>query len=635
MIKEMFKKLQLNESLVIFLLSIFYTLFAIFIYPTYNVEKEDQIFYTPPILQKIDENILKNDFLLQKPQTDFTLYDELIAFFANDVDDLYKVYFWGTVISFLFLFTGIILISYGLTKNYYFSLFIPFIFLLAHAGGVCNAVFTYDWMFSFEQEIHARSLATALSILVLGLFLNKNYISSFFLSGIAILIHVITILPLLFFMFLYKIYSEFLSQKNYKFFLYFLLPFFGILTLLIFSKGGGESSKFFQFMDSEWETFSRNRSNYLFMFNWFDQIENWRKVLFPLFCFSGISLLSPHLSKKVKKIFLFFWVMFLIFIILYAIGFEYLKLVLLLQFQFLRFIIWLKILSIILFFWHGINELKELKKINYYQFLLIIGLVGSLLDFDSLLPIYFLLLLIKLPILTFKNFLKSFSGKILLTFILTFSILKYSSFVDFLKGLLFYSKGTVDEFVFNGILLELLNNLNRVTLVLLIILFLHFVLFKKLKNKKLLFISFFILISIFSYQVYSPSNFSYEDEDCLNFEKEKSFIPIKNYMDQFYKKEILLITSLKKEKSQCLRRQLNWSLFWTPVEGAQGNFDRSYAMECLKRKDIVKNLSHNLNVLEQDYPEVKYLILSKKEDFEGWQLAVESNPYYLYKKEED
>ena len=425
-------------------LALFYTFISIFIYPKYNTEKEDQNFYTPAILKNADNTLFNRDFLFFSAQTKYSFYDEFIGFFVNDVDDLYYVYFYFSIFIRVIFFLGIILICQGISKNFYFSLLCPIIFILTHSGYICNTRFPESWLFSFGVELHARSFVISFLCLALGFLCVSNFFMTWILTLFSLPMHFITAFPFLIFLIIYqfsrfylfnktkinlnfffknlhiksckknlqKIFSKNLSQKFFiKNLFYASIIFFIIFCLYFLTQIS--ISNFLKKIDPEWFEFIQ-KYDYLFIENFFLHLNNNFKVTIPIILFYLIFQNSKNISNHTKQILKYICLMFAICLIFYFIGFKLLGFVIFVQLQLFRFLIFIKLILITGLTYHFLAEFIKNKKLNAQSlcnFLALISFLGNFYSFGFIFfIIYFqqILDLHKNKSLYFKNKIISF-----------------------------------------------------------------------------------------------------------------------------------------------------------------------------------------------------------------------------------
>lgn len=602
------------------ILAIFYTFFSVLIFPGYRTESEDQSLYTPAVLQHKNPKLFTRDFLMSNTQTKATLYDEFVASFLVNESSIYPVYFFLSLFSRFLFFLGIILISKGISRSTLFSLFAPILFIIGHAGFICNALAPSSWLFSFDLELHARSLAISLLCFSLGLFLIKKDFLAWLLGSSAILVHLVSAIPFFAFLGVYTLKRELLSPKeNRKYFKYFLLPAaaFGILTInTILSKSPGrEGIQFLAFIDPAWETFMEERTSYLFPLKWLFSEANFPTVIVPLFIFFFISQRNNFLKKESKKIFQY-WVGIVLSLIAIGIsGFDFFKIALFAQLQFLRSLLWLQILLPISAFFVLFEACKKNYKKHFFKTLIFsFAVLGIILQNPSFSPFF----LASLYLLN-GFYRKYFRLPLLL-----------GTIVAFLLQLIFLALYLVSPELGPKALLKnfLIHSLKISVSFLLLFLYLFIAKKGEILNMpkvrtagiKLTFVC-LLLASAYISQNY--------EHIVINNRCSPSYCQMLKWTRKNTNNQSLFFVEEDLRIERTLRSRFYKNIFVAVLDGAQGTFSRIYALEWLARSKLAENPKENLEILENKYA-VDYAIMSKKTVLPR-QIVFENKGFRIYK----
>lgn len=191
-----------------------------------------------------------------------------------------------------------------------------------------------------ESELHPRFLSLALGLFFLALLLNKKIIASAIVWGVAFLIHPLSSLPfLVFYAWKILVSKDFVFSKKILFWILPLL--FFIFPLMNISQIMGNGNPLI--IDSKWLEILRNRSYYLFITSW--EFEKIAKTLVDGIMLGFLFYLWKKDDRKdIRKDFLALFGIALLFLGLSFLLVDILHIALFTSVQFARFLALWKIL---------------------------------------------------------------------------------------------------------------------------------------------------------------------------------------------------------------------------------------------------------------------------------------------------
>lgn len=630
------------KTLLPFFASIFYAFFSILISPGYKINFEDQNYYTPAFLQKIDSTLFTRDFLLFSSQTKYSFFDEFISFFIPNTSFFYETYFVFYFLSLVIFFIGIYLITKFLTKDFLYALLMPAIFIFIFTGTFINSLPPLEWNFSYSWTFHPRFFVTSILTFSLGLFLHKKDFWAWFIGTIGILFHSITAIPFLFFLGIFTLIEKIWKKRDFKYLFYYLLPCLGISSFFFLNENSSETFSFFSYLDGEWEMVLTQHLDYLFFLNWFVSTVIF-SVLIPLFLFYALILESKTFNKKKERLINYFGGILFIFLFFYFLFFEVFHINFFLQLQFLRFFVWLKILLFIAVVFVFLKKLTQ-ENSQKRQLIIFLALLGILMKNN-----YFFIFWL-LSFFIFKNEKKKtiFTNwiEVLLFFIFVlsyYSVIKISDSIPYFvwKSLGF---GTICILVLEKFV-TFMKDLLPVILIISI-----YKIGKDLRAKlNFLYVGVFLSMGIIiggyffikTFQnISKPLVCDFSENTCL----------LKKWIKMNVKKNELILLAEEKQKPESflndsemsflrnldfsreiyfyLRNKLHKNLFVAYSDRGQGTFNRAYALEWKKRLKMADNPMKYISELEKEY-RVDYIISMSPLNID-WEIIYKNSSYFVY-----
>ena len=654
----------------------FLAIFSIFIFPGYNVEKEDQQFYTPPILQKIDPQIYNDDFFMKNAQTQATIFDELVAFFCHQKSDIYWVYFFLSIFSRFLFFSGIFLFAYKLSDEKIFAFLSPAVFIFFARKFICNGLPPDSFLFHFALEVHPRSFAVSILVFALSFLFFQKFFWTFFIASLAILIHPITALPVIGFLSLFFLGSEIIAWPNnfkiknwkihWKNFFYFLLPlsFLLIIFLILFleKKSGNSGLDIFARVDDKWFEFFKIRTGYIFLRPFLFSFDNLKNIFLPLIIFYLISVFSQKINTVFKKFISTLFFVSIFYLLLGFLGFEIFRFAIFTQFQFSRFLIFLRIFLFITTFFALFAEIFLNKKREISEKIIFsLALWGIIFKLEFFLPFFLAAAGILSNKFNSKKQKNIFNYLFFLFFFLGILLFKNTPTVKLFWELFsnFFRNIFVDFKISLGIFLAVFKRIFLPLAIFLgIIFYYQFSNFKKyfessflatflempffsvdtkVKSKK--YFKFYFLIIFLGIFVFSINA---KIKNIENFIEKTDITILRNddigKLLRFVKENIpndKLILSQTSRKY--IRNRLFKNIFVAHIDGAQGTFSRQYALEYLYKMELLENPQKFRRILQKKY-QVDFFIGTRKKNkhnlnqfgptiFSAGEYFVQKNPW--------
>ncbi len=613
-------------------LSLIYTLFSLFIFPGYYTEREDQKFYMPPLFHVTEPTAYSRDFLMKNTQADASFFDEIVGLsFFGDPNNIYRGIFWVSVLSQFLFFLGITCIAYALSRHWIFALVAPTFFLIGHEGFICNALPSQSWIFSYGTELHARSLAISLLTFALGLFLLGRALLSWILVSIGILIHIVSALPIAFFMGIYTLFRDVIQDKKYFSLTYFFIPLFALTILLISMNGNsGNEMGFFTIVDPEWIAFMKERVPWIFFTNHFGSPNIVLIIYIPLFLFALASYWSTAFSPKQKYSIVLFCSSGIALMLMGFIGFDVFHIALFGQFQLYRIAIWLKIILLISFLFVCFNEYVKPRSTLYEKLLFgtsaIIALYGGTAFF---LPLSIVLLIGVILLLKRKVFMEHkwlFLPVLMVTLLILFGIELWSTefATQMANGKDFITHIISDPLLSLGYIFLWVEKILPAILILGMLLLITKY-FSQTQNIQKAFTGFIPLVIILSVGALLSNKYpTFVHSPLSNMSTSDRWIS-ENIKDD----DLIFSTSAVAGEAFHIRDHLGKSLFVSQREGAQGTFNREYAMEWIKRINIQENPQAHWKELISDY-KIDFVLASPKESFSQIPEVYRNESFVIY-----
>lgn len=579
-------------------ISVLFSAISIFVFPGYRVEAEDQVFYIAPLLQKADPSLLSNDFLMETTQTTASFFDEFFGFFLfGNSENIPEVLFWGAFAARVLFFLGISILGFVFSKNPIFALGIPVIFLLGHAGTVCNALPSAEWMSSFGLELHARSAGLSVLVLALGFFFAEWKKMAFSLASFAFLLHPISAIPLFAFFGAWILFS-----RKWGDVLLFLMPLCALLILLG-EMHGNSGMSLLSIVDAEWREILRDRTPWLFSTENFLSEKKWAVLFGPLILLFFIALCGISSRSIRQKISLFFVLVFLL-CTSGVLLFDTFHIALVGQLQLYRSLFFLQIIVVITamaFFFSIFQNAKE----RYTKSLAIIGFIITPLGGDFFLIPFSILIFLIILFQQYRNlFTRIFFG--IFGAILLFWCFDHPNITAQFQNLgNFFFSG--DIILSIGLFFQWAQGVFPMLILLALSVFLT-----RLQKIPFLGISAgslvgaLLVFGIFWSDFQNIIQRTWADRNSETAE----------WILENTQKDALFFASISAE-SFCgfLRNHHGRSCFVSHTEGGQTAFSRSGSLEWRDRRTLQKNPSEFLTELQNRG--VDFLIFSKDEDFPG------------------
>lgn len=237
------------------------TAFSLIVFPGYDVFVLDQLIYIPAIYQSMNPELYQNDLLLSLNLLNYTLFDELIVFLTGVLgDNIFYALFTTTVfIRYLYLYS-LFSIAFFLTKDRMFSIFslVFFISPILINGTEITTIDTY---------LTPRLISYSFNLLFLALVLSRRRILSTVALGVGLLMHPITSIPFVIFLYLDLAFCLYKNRGPVKECLLSALT--PVLFLTLFMLATDSSGlKIFTFIDPAWEEIINERHYGIFISNW-------------------------------------------------------------------------------------------------------------------------------------------------------------------------------------------------------------------------------------------------------------------------------------------------------------------------------------------------------------------------------
>src|SRR3989338_8195464 len=249
-----------NKPVLALIIVFFIASFSIFFFPGYSVVKGDQVIYLASVFEKINNISFDRDILSFFNQSSYTIFDDFliksVKYFNIDIFTLLLAL--SFLIRFVY-FYSIYRISVHFTSNLGISIFVV---LLTMAG--LNVYGTESR--TMEIEMVPRMISVSISLLALAFTLNKKKFIPEIILSVSLLFHVISTLPFLAILYLFKLFKEKEQNNNYFYYIFLILPLFSLVTFTALTKSGG--GEMFSLIDSSWENIIKIRDPYVYISSW-------------------------------------------------------------------------------------------------------------------------------------------------------------------------------------------------------------------------------------------------------------------------------------------------------------------------------------------------------------------------------
>lgn len=611
-----------------YIFSILVVLFSIAFFPGYFVAENDQVFYTAPVKKIINPNLYQNDFLVTNAQTTATFFDEIVALTAlNNTEYVYYAYFILTILTRFLFFLGIFELSYFFTKNLGFAYLAPILFVLWHRWIICNGFPFESFTYSFDTEMHARAMAMPLLVYALAKYLNKQYLASAIFISLGILTHIISAIPAIMLIGFWTLYYVW-NNRDYKQLYFLVIPASAFIFVFIQHIGAtGEYSSSF-FIDTVWKEMLMDRTSYLFLYKWFDQGALLLRVYLPLIALFALGLHSKKLDKGKKVLLSMAGITYLLCLLIHIFGAEIFNIALIMQLQFLRSIHIFEILVLIVSVYTLIFDLILGNNSRFIIALSTFTLFGIVLNFTFIFPFIFACLLVQAGKTSFSS---AWSKLLLLGAISAYLIFDYHHYISdelvtlrlILEKVIFYDYAST---------IMVIHSLVWPTAILATALLALY--FTKSVQRKIQTINSGIIIAagitviiLISFNIaqhtqINPITFcnTRADSPCI----------LLTWIENHIRKEDTIAYSNNDSSflNDILRNILEYNVFVSMTEGAQGTFNRGYMIEWNKRMEIASNPEKHIEDLK-NYG-VDYYISNKPLNV-PWEKAFEYKNTIIYK----
>lgn len=277
-----------------------FSLVSLFLYPGYEIGQDDQRYFLPPILQNMQPELFERDFLMSASQSEATVFDEIVAIAAlHQPDNIPMILFWGTFLARTILFLGISLLAFSFTQNLFFAALSPVFFLIGHHEFVTNAMPPKFWLFSFGMELHPRSFTIPMSVLAMGLFFLERHALTWVVLAIGLLIHPLSIIPVIISIGGYTFLVRILLNREYKYALWYLFPIASMIVLiLLVGNGSAMDNSLLQKADPRWLAFSKEQTPWMFFGDYLHQTLQ-LGVFLPLLLFFLITTTNNRVAPAI------------------------------------------------------------------------------------------------------------------------------------------------------------------------------------------------------------------------------------------------------------------------------------------------------------------------------------------------
>lgn len=588
-----------NNSKVFFLWIFLATVFSLVVLPGYDVFVSDHAIYLPVIFQALDPGLFKNDILLSFNQSTFTIFDEVVVVVTKLFNGsiIFALFFLTFFPRGIFIYAVFRLVFYFSRKQWLSWLAV---FLTLPGFIVYGTVSS-----TFDVFLTPRLIAVALGLLCLVGLLEKKYWLAVISLVISIAFH-----PLTAFVFAIIFYFSLFLDCNLTLYykkLFSLLPIFFVLILIfiIYFFGPG----ILIIMDKVWLEIIKDRNPSVFILVWPLQYSSAWIYLFAsalIFLVAKVELKKTLIDQR-KKI--FFHLFFLVPMFLFYLSFlfvDLLNLSFFTQFQLARALLIWKIFTPI-FMLLVVDKLLQNKKNNIFFIFSLLGILTAFVFKESLVFIFFPSFFIFWLNYRYPN-IKPFSFRVLRTILMVL-------FVLLIGVLLWWWKKHA-----------YLDNIFNLLVTLLIAGFLTcFYFFNYLV---LIFKKFFlvVVIVIFIFKIWP---FSIYPACQRNF----ADVELQEWIKTNTTKDSLFLTEpfTSQDESSILRLCALRSVFFSRKDGAQVVYNRAYALEWQKRRELVKDLINYPERLKEISKQYKIdYVLSGKGVILDIPFVFSNEKYFIY-----
>lgn len=588
-----------NNSLSIFLWVFLATIFSLVVLPGYNVFVSDHTIYLPVVFKMIDPELFKNDILLSFNQSAFTLFDEVVVFVTKIFNgNLVLAIFFLTLFFRAIFIYAIFSLTFYFSKNKWLSWLAVFLSL--------PGFIVYGTVSStFDVFLTPRLISTALGLLCLVGLLEKKYwlaVASLIISAV---FHPLTtfVFGVIFYFSLFFDCNLAICKKK----LLSLIPVFCVLSLII-------AIYFFWpeiliVMDKMWLEIVKDRNPSVFILAWPKEYTSaliYLSVSALIFLIAKIELQEILINER-KKIFfnLFFWVPPFLFFLSF-IFVDLLKLSFFAQFQLARALLIWKIFTPILILLIA-NKLLRIKSNNIFSVFFLLGMLVSFVFKESLIFIFFPTFFVFWLNYHYTN-IKFLSFKALRSVLVMV-------FISLIVILLWWWK--------QHAYLDNIFNLLMTLLIACVLTLFYFFNYPILILKKI-FLGTVIFIFIFKIWSFNMQPVCQRNSADIGLQK---------WIETNTTKDSLFLTEpfTSQEESSILRLCPLRSVFFSRKDGAQVVYNRDYALEWQKRRELINDLGQHpeeLKDFSKQY-QINY-ILSRKKISVDLPFVFGNDKYFVY-----
>lgn len=583
------------------------TVFSFFGLLGYSVFNADQFFYFPSLFQKLFPGELAGDFMANSSPAAFTLFDETIlgTIKVTGLDLFWSILLLEFLTRSLFFFALYKIIRY-FTQDTLFSLLSLFVFI---SGFVVYGT----GMRAMADMLLARDMALSILLFSLFLLLEKKFLWSSLLLGLAATINPSTAVPFALIFYVLRFYffisgRERITPLNL---VTLLVPVVSVLVLKFFSPAGFALG-IFTILDPEWYGTILKRTPNIFVTTWYYPNSS------PLYLAASIYFyyllkreLGAIFSDFQKKIILplIFWIPAGL-TVLSVVGGEVLGLAFILQLQLSRSLILWKLVFNALLVFYAYRHVLSRPRDFFYNFSLV-GITASFIASEKVMLVF---LPVQILIWVCRNTqIKSFSK-------VSEKVTVFAAAAIFISSLpvLFYFAGlhhTKDFFNFT-LIISLISLLGAGVI---------YVLNGRFSLPALIPLSILVMLGGMALNF---SSFSYYPREIFG---NREFMAACVWLQEHTAKPELLLADPFSGQGGDLRLACLKNVFVTKKDGGAGMFSREFALEWRKRFDLATAALKNPDILKDlaaNYG-VSYVFAEKNVDL-FYPLVYENSKYRIY-----
>lgn len=578
---------KLEQELTVFTLPFVITIISLIIPGGYEVFAGDLLLYVPWIYYSLNHNLFSaNDILFSFSQTKYTFFNDIFIWLIDKfkINIIYIFYFLNLVFRFIYFLSLQNLVNKITGKrNFTIILLMVMVSISSSFYGTSSSI--------FNSYLHPRFIGFSLNILFLNLLFADKFILSSIILGFGSLIHIITSVPFLI-LFYIKLFC-FQEQRKY-FWFSALIPVIFLIILIIHAHSESSNLNPLMLIDPVWKNIIRQRIPWIFITDW--NLNN--SIFLPLV---SIILFVISFNNKHNLIIKLLFVVPIFLCLVSLISVDILKISLFAQMQIFRsLLIWKLIITLVFAYFvieksHIYSRAKNLNLLLIISFFSLGNIGGSVFENVYCVGIYILILLF------------IFQIKIIYKILITLSIFIVINTGNFL----FIFQNIFVYILFSLLLYFYLKNEN---------------IFLILKNKmRFLFPSIISILSIISLVILTPKIIqpSYYQTPLI-----QACDWIK---DNTNEQDIFVIEPFSKVGST-FRVACYRSIFFSEKDGAQSVFNREYALEWEKRREIVEKIKQDINLLNviSNRYNLNY-IFSDHQLAGNYPLVFNNTEHYIYK----